>query len=98
MHNALQGNTHRFYIYEKLILLSALLIFDCSSDDDEPNCDCGIVEDYGWAYENGEELYLLDISNDCTNEIYTTQVTYNIFSSYNRTDDRLCNISVIGLN
>ena len=31
--------------------------------------------------EDGEELYLLDIRNDCTNEIYTIQVTYNIFSS-----------------
>jgi len=98
MHNALQGNTHRFYIYEKLILLSALLIFYCSSDDDEPNCDCGIVEDYGWTYENGEELYLLDIRNGCTNQIYTIQVTYNIFSSYNSTGDRLCKISVIRLD
>ena len=81
-----------------MILLFIPLVLACDSDN-EPNCDCGTVEDYGWDYVP-EEIYLLDILNECTGEIYTIQVTYNVFSDYApfNMGDRLCNISEIRLD
>ena len=68
---------------KRFLLISLFVLFVSCGGGVSEKCDCGDVEDYGWAYEGGEELYLLDIRNTCSGIIENdVQVTYNDFSTY----------------
>jgi hypothetical protein len=90
-----------------LLLLFIPLVFSCSnsSEDDELDCDCYIVEGRPISCEDGDgnpnthHTYCLDVRNVCTNEMeFDVHVTSNYWTNKSGLGSTICDLKSNRLN
>ena len=61
------------------LLLFASLAIGCTTDNEEPNCNCGTIikKTYAPPFASAPDFTVLQVKNDCTGEIKTVAVDGN---------------------